>query len=73
MYVQSIKSYRSSILKNDLESYQEDINIVVEDLKQISDWLIERNNEEDYSLYTDEEFQNNIFKKLKSNYIDFFE
>jgi hypothetical protein len=68
LYLQALRSYRSCLIKNDIKSYQYNINQIVGDLKIISDWLIERNNKNDFTVYTDKDFHNNVYKKLESSF-----
>lgn len=72
LYLQALKSYRACLIKNDIESYQYNINQIVGDLKIISDWLIERNKKNDFTVYTDEDFHNNVYKNLGSSFKDIF-
>lgn len=74
LYLQALKSYRGCLINNEIESYSYNINQIVGDLKIISDWLIERNNNNNnFTVYTDKDFFNNVYDKLESSFKGIFE
>lgn len=67
-YVGELKTYRNNLITNDVKS--EDTNEIItdlNDLRTISDWLYKKSTKKDYTLYTDDDFYNDLYKKLKSN------
>lgn len=73
LYLQELKSYRGYLINNDIKSYSYNINQIVGDLKIISDWLIERSNNNDFTVYTDKDFFNNVYDKLECSFKEIFE
>ncbi|HEY5562385.1 MAG TPA: hypothetical protein VIK72_11640 [Clostridiaceae bacterium] len=67
-YLSELKSYRVYLESNNKEPYG-DINQIMNamnDFQIIANWLIERNNKNDFTVYTDEDFYNQVYSKLKS-------
>lgn len=66
-YLSSLKNYRGCIETNNIKSYSDNINQIINDLQTISNWLIKKYNKNDFTVYTDDDFYNNVYKKLGSN------
>lgn len=65
-YVSALESYRTCILKKDLGSFEYNIGQIVGDLELIDNWIEEKSNRKDYSVYTDHDFNKNVYVNLKS-------
>lgn len=66
-YVQELKEYRSYLIANNIKpDYTNEIITDLNDLKIISNWLLEKYKKQDFAVYTDDDFYNNVYNKLNS-------
>lgn len=67
LYLSDLKSYRISLENNSAKLYSGNIKSTIGDLQTIRDWLNERSKKKDFTVYTDDDFYNSVYKKLKSD------
>lgn len=70
-YITELNHIRNNIISNNISN--EDINTatdVINDLKIIADWLYNRHENNDYTIYGDRDFYENVYGKLSSDIIE---
>jgi hypothetical protein len=67
-YVQELKEYRAYLIANNIKpEYTNEIITNLNDLKIISNWLYEKYKKQDFTVYTDDDFYNDVYNKLNSH------
>lgn len=67
-YVQDLRTYRANLTANNVTSEDtSEILTDLNDLRLISDWLDERYKKQDFTVYTDDDFYNDVYNKLNSH------
>lgn len=68
-YLSELRSYRRYLQSNKNEPYEfiDQIAIDINDLQTISNWLIGKYRNNDFEVYNDEDFYNEVYVNLKSD------
>ncbi|BBI33992.1 hypothetical protein KCTCHS21_33910 [Cohnella abietis] len=68
-YLSELRAYRTFLESNSNGAYEniDQIAIAINDLQTISNWLIEKNKNNDSDVYTDNDFYKEVYVNLKSD------